>query len=159
MAPICKGSRGSWDPRDLGAKCSECPFAVQGAPVQPVPAEGPKDAQAVLVGEAPNRDEAENGRPFTGPAGQVLDEELLKVGLLRHKLLAINAVACRPQKYDDALMRKAVACCASVFAAQLANVPATAHFLAMGRWAVLALTGQERGVMGGRGFLRPYTRG
>ena len=47
-----------------------------------VPGEGPEDAEVMVVGEAPGRFEDEQGRPFVGRAGQLLDE-LLRGGRLR----------------------------------------------------------------------------
>ena len=39
---------------------------------------GPSDADVVLIGEAPGKDEVLQGRPFVGKAGAILDEILLK---------------------------------------------------------------------------------
>ena len=46
-----------------------------------VPGEGPEDAPVMFVGEGPGKREDEQGRPFVGPAGQLLNQLLLKAGL------------------------------------------------------------------------------
>jgi uracil-DNA glycosylase family protein len=52
---------------------------------------GPR-AQIMLVGEQPGNDEDEQGRPFVGPAGRLMDRLLLKAGIDRKKTYVTNAV-------------------------------------------------------------------
>jgi DNA polymerase len=59
---------------------------------QAVVGEGPTDAGIMLVGEQPGDEEDLKGRPFVGPAGQVLDSILLKAGLNRAELFVTNSV-------------------------------------------------------------------
>jgi DNA polymerase len=54
--------------------------------------EGPEDARVMLVGEQPGDWEDLEGRPFVGPAGQLLDKALAEVGLDRSRLYLTNAV-------------------------------------------------------------------
>jgi len=54
--------------------------------------EGPLDAQIVMVGEQPGDSEDLEGRPFVGPAGQLLDEIMQRVGLPRNLVYVTNAV-------------------------------------------------------------------
>ncbi|MCS7107671.1 MAG: uracil-DNA glycosylase [Acidilobaceae archaeon] len=61
-----------------------------------VPGEGPAWARIVLVGEAPGRQEDEEGRPFVGAAGRLLDSLLREAGLRREELYVTNLVKCRP---------------------------------------------------------------
>ena len=62
-----------------------------------VPGEGPAEAPALmLIGEAPGREEAEQGRPFVGKAGRNLDEFLASVGLKREAIRISNTVKVRP---------------------------------------------------------------
>ena len=61
-----------------------------------VPGEGQLAAKILLVGEAPGRSEDEKGRPFVGAAGRILDEMLVKAGLLRSQVFITNVVKCRP---------------------------------------------------------------
>ena len=59
---------------------------------QGVAGEGPKTARIMLVGEQPGDQEDLQGRPFVGPAGQLLNEALDEAGLDRRRLFLTNAV-------------------------------------------------------------------
>ncbi|GMM94235.1 UdgX family uracil-DNA binding protein [Qipengyuania sp. MTN3-11] len=70
--------------------CRKCPIgeldnhAVMG--------EGPQDAALMIVGEQPGDQEDQVGRPFVGPAGQLLDVHLEKAGIDRQASYVTNAV-------------------------------------------------------------------
>jgi len=70
--------------------CQDC--SLWQAATQVVPGEGPVDASIMLVGEQPGDLEDLNGRPFIGPAGQLLDETLASLGIERQRLYLTNAV-------------------------------------------------------------------
>jgi DNA polymerase len=72
------------------AACRRCPLWKDAT--QPVPGEGPRDARIMIVGEQPGDREDLTGRPFTGPAGQLLDRSLAEAGLDRDGLYVTNAV-------------------------------------------------------------------
>ncbi len=57
---------------------------------------GPSNADIVLVGEAPGRNEDLNGEPFVGAAGKLLDELLSSIGMARNGLYIANVLKCRP---------------------------------------------------------------
>ena len=59
---------------------------------QTVFGEGPADSHLMLVGEQPGDQEDLQGRPFVGPAGQVLDRALEAAGLDRTAIYVTNAV-------------------------------------------------------------------
>jgi DNA polymerase len=59
---------------------------------QAVSGEGPEKAAIMLVGEQPGDEEDLRGRPFVGPAGQVLNEVLATAGIDRSQLFVTNAV-------------------------------------------------------------------
>src|SRR3546814_4254909 len=71
-------------------KCKRCPLYCNAT--QGVAGEGPKAARIMLVGEQPGDQEDLQGRPFVGPAGQVLNEALDEAGLDRRRLFLTNAV-------------------------------------------------------------------
>src|SRR5207237_3012213 len=54
--------------------------------------EGPADARVMLVGEQPGDQEDLAGRPFVGPAGQLLDRALVEAGIDRSQVYVTNAV-------------------------------------------------------------------
>ena len=64
------------------------------APFSPraVPGEGPLGATIALVGEQPGDQEDIAGRPFVGPAGQLLDHALAEAGIERREAYVTNAV-------------------------------------------------------------------
>lgn len=76
--------------RDSAAACRQCPLWEPAT--QTVFGEGPSDAQVMLVGEQPGDSEDLSGRPFVGPAGQLLDRALQELGIERATLYLTNAV-------------------------------------------------------------------
>ena len=60
--------------------------------------EGSLNSRLALVGEAPGKHEVEEGRPFVGNAGKLLDEQLEEAGIDRSKLYVTNVVKVRPTK-------------------------------------------------------------
>ncbi|WP_336336169.1 uracil-DNA glycosylase [Haloarcula brevis] len=62
---------------------------------------GPADADLLFVGEAPGANEDEQGEPFVGRSGDVLDETLREVGLDRGDVRITNCVRCRPPDNRD----------------------------------------------------------
>lgn len=70
--------------------CTACPLYKIGTHM--VFGEGSKSARIMIVGEQPGDTEDLEGKPFRGPAGKVLDRNLIGVGLDRSKLYVTNAV-------------------------------------------------------------------
>jgi uracil-DNA glycosylase len=71
-------------------ECTRCPLYRDAT--QAVPGEGRKDANLMLVGEQPGDKEDLAGKPFVGPAGQVLDRALEAAGIPRTEVFVTNAV-------------------------------------------------------------------
>ncbi len=144
------------DPRKLGAKCDECPFSKNLRPNKPVLGKGPAVPEGVLIGEGPSREDAETGRPFVGSTGRQLDLLLAEAGLVRSRLFLGNATCCHPppQARTKPAFRKAVQACWPALVAQLATFDENTPTFAMGQWAVLSLTGKDKGVLTARGFIR-----
>ncbi|HZY93258.1 MAG TPA: uracil-DNA glycosylase [Candidatus Bathyarchaeia archaeon] len=61
-----------------------------------VPGEGPPDAKIMFVGEGPGQTEDEQGRPFVGATGRLLNQLLESIGLQRSEVFITNIVKCRP---------------------------------------------------------------
>jgi uracil-DNA glycosylase family 4 len=78
-----------------------CGFAICEGALNLVPGEGPEDAEVMVVGEAPGRFEDEQGRPFVGRAGRLLDEVLMEAGLARDAVFITNVVKARPPGNRD----------------------------------------------------------
>jgi DNA polymerase len=66
-----------------------------------VPGEGDPNADVMIVGEAPGASEDEQGRPFVGRAGKLLDELLAEAGLDRERVFITNVVKARPPGNRD----------------------------------------------------------
>ncbi len=58
--------------------------------------EGNPKAKIVFVGEGPGKDEDEQGRPFVGRAGKLLDKIINAMGMKREEVYICNVVKCRP---------------------------------------------------------------
>ncbi|MEX3931649.1 UdgX family uracil-DNA binding protein [Paraburkholderia phymatum] len=70
--------------------CRRC--ALWSKATQAVGGMGPKRAPIMLVGEQPGDYEDQQGTPFVGPAGQLLDDALEEAGVARHDVYVTNAV-------------------------------------------------------------------
>lgn len=64
--------------------------------INAVPGEGKVDSKIMFVGEAPGKSEDEQGRPFVGLAGRVLEQALKNAGISREDVYITNVVKCRP---------------------------------------------------------------
>jgi DNA polymerase len=76
--------------RTAAAECTDCDLYARAT--QTVFGEGPRDAEAMLVGEQPGDQEDIAGAPFVGPAGRVLDDALEAIGVARDEIYVTNAV-------------------------------------------------------------------
>ena len=71
---------------------------------------GNPKAEILLIGEGPGQSEDEQGVPFVGRAGQLLDDMLAMIGLDRTKVYIANTVKCRPPRNRDPLNVEQEAC-------------------------------------------------
>jgi uracil-DNA glycosylase family 4 len=79
--------------------CTRC--ALHAGRTRTVPGEGNPISDVLLVGEGPGAREDATGRPFVGPAGQLLDELLRAIGWTREQVFIANVVKCRPPGNRD----------------------------------------------------------
>ena len=79
---------------DLG-DCTRCRLHAQGRK-QIVFGVGNPEADLMFVGEGPGADEDEQGEPFVGRAGQLLNKMIEAMGLRREQVYIANVVKCRP---------------------------------------------------------------
>src|SRR6478672_1020876 len=79
-----------------------CPDLAAGA-TQLVFADGNPDADIVFIGEAPGKNEDQQGLPFVGAAGKFLNEMLEMIGLKREDIYITNIVKYRPPNNRDPL--------------------------------------------------------
>ena len=64
---------------------------------------GNADADLMFVGEAPGASEDEQGLPFVGRAGKLLDQLLAEIGMQRSEVFVCNTLKCRPPGNRDPL--------------------------------------------------------
>jgi uracil-DNA glycosylase family 4 len=64
---------------------------------------GNADAELMFVGEAPGATEDEQGVPFVGRAGKLLEQLLQEIGLARSEVFICNVLKCRPPGNRDPL--------------------------------------------------------
>ncbi|CAB49606.1 Thermostable uracil-DNA glycosylase [Pyrococcus abyssi GE5] len=88
--------------------CKKCPLWQ--LRTNPVPGDGSYDAKVMFVGEAPGYWEDQQGLPFVGKAGKVLDELLKGIGLNRREVYITNIVKCRPPNNRDPTEEEIKAC-------------------------------------------------
>ena len=88
--------------------CPRCPLAS--TRTHAVPGEGNHLSDVLLVGEGPGAREDATGRPFVGPAGQLLDELLGAIGWERGHVFITNVVKCRPPGNRDPEPDEKAAC-------------------------------------------------
>lgn len=79
---------------DLG-ECTRCQLCRRRTHI--VFGEGDPRARLVFVGEGPGYEEDQSGRPFVGPAGQLLTRIIAAMGLSREAVYICNVVKCRPE--------------------------------------------------------------
>ena len=80
--------------------CTRCPQLAQ-TRTQVVFGAGNADADLMFVGEAPGRDEDEQGLPFVGRSGKLLNTLLEEIGLRREDVFIANTLKCRPPGNRD----------------------------------------------------------
>ncbi len=91
--------------RDI-KNCQGCNLRI----ARRVPGEGALAPHIMFVGEAPGQQEDASGRPFVGPAGELLDSLLGIAGIQRSEVYIANTVKCRPPGNRDPLDDEAAAC-------------------------------------------------
>lgn len=90
------------------AKCTRC--RLHKTALNPVPGEGNPKAGLVCVGEAPGANEDQTGRPFVGPAGNLLNKILAAVDLRREDVFICNVLKHRPPGNRNPLPDEVAAC-------------------------------------------------
>jgi len=80
---------------DIGPNCQRCKLARLGRK-QIVFGTGDPHAELMFIGEGPGADEDEQGLPFVGRAGQLLNNMIAAMGLKREQVYIANIVKCRP---------------------------------------------------------------
>ena len=102
--------------------CTRC--ALHRGRTQAVPGEGNPISDVLFVGEGPGAREDATGRPFVGPAGELLNELLHSIGWGRGDVFIANVVKCRPPGNRDPEPVEIAACAPFLDRQELALDPA-----------------------------------
>lgn len=142
--------------------CTACPLYA--AATQAVPGEGPPGARVLVAGEQPGDVEDQTGRPFTGPAGRLLDRALREAGIDRSQLYVTNAV--KHFKFQQRGKRRIhekpnlaeIAACHPWLEAEIEAVKPRL-LVCLGATAARSVLGRAVKVMAERGRFLPYPGG
>jgi uracil-DNA glycosylase family 4 len=133
--------------------CLRCPLSQGRTTV--VFGEGDPDADLMIIGEGPGRDEDLQGRPFVGRSGKLLDRLLLEeIGLPRSAVYIANVVKCRPPGNRDPAPEE-IAACGPWLEAQIRLI-APRVVLTLGNFSTKLLLGTTDGISITRGKVHPW---
>jgi DNA polymerase len=90
------------------AACTRCELHQSRS--QTVFGTGNRQADVLIIGEAPGQEEDARGEPFVGRAGQLLDAMLLAIGLQREQVYIANILKCRPPQNRDPRAEEIIHC-------------------------------------------------
>ncbi len=112
-------------------------------------ADGNPEARLLIIGEAPGAEEDRQGRPFVGPAGQLLDRMLAAINLDRESVLITNTIYWRPPGNRDPNPAEIAACLP--FVERVIEIMDPAVLVLAGGVAAKALLATSEGIMKLRG--------
>jgi uracil-DNA glycosylase len=122
--------------------CPRCPLARTRTRV--VVGSGNGDADLMFVGEAPGYHEDQQGVPFVGQAGKLLERLLGEIGLDRPSVYIANVLKCRPPGNRDPLPEEIEACEGFLF--QQVGLIRPRVICTLGNFATKLLSGQPYGI-------------
>jgi len=138
---------------DLGENCERCKLHRLGRR-QVVFGVGNPEARLMFVGEAPGRDEDEQGIPFVGRAGQLLTKMIEAMGYSREEVYIANVIKCRPPENRNPQPDEVFACEPFLFRQVEAIKPAV--IVALGTFAAQALLKTQDSISRLRGRIFSY---
>lgn len=119
--------------------------------------DGVEGAPVLLIGEAPGKDEDQEGRPFVGRSGQLLDRMLAQIGLSRRSnVLISNTIYWRPPGNRDPTPGEILACLP--FAERLIELTQPKLLILAGKSAAHTMLNRTDGVLKLRGRKLRYER-
>ncbi|GIU94647.1 MAG: uracil-DNA glycosylase [Gaiellaceae bacterium] len=137
------------------AGCTRC--ALARGRTQVVFGAGNPDADLMFVGEAPGFHEDQQGVPFVGQAGKLLDRLLAGIGLSRADVYIANTLKCRPPGNRDPLPEEIAACEPHLFRQIELIEPKLVATL--GNFATKLLSGRPTGITRVHGQVQEVTLG
>jgi DNA polymerase len=128
--------------------CTRCPLAYAGRR-RIVFADGDPNARLMFVGEGPGAEEDEQGLPFVGKSGQLLNNMIVAMGLTREQVYIANVVKCRPPANRAPEPIEAGTC--TPFLARQMDVVQPEVVVALGATAAMYLLGVKQSLASLRG--------
>jgi DNA polymerase len=143
-----------WDAlRETVRSCTACGLCKQRK--QAVFGVGALDADWLFVGEGPGADEDEQGDPFVGQAGKLLDSMFAAIGIARGREVYIaNVVKCRPPGNRTPLPEESAAC--APYLDRQIELVRPKLIVALGKTAAIRLLGTEASLASLRGKVHRY---
>jgi DNA polymerase len=132
--------------------CTRCRLAESRTHV--VFGAGAPDADVMIIGEGPGQREDEQGLPFVGPSGRLLEQLLGEIGLQRSDVYIGNVVKCRPPSNRDPRQDE-IDECKGYLRAQLTLVDPEV-VLTLGNFSSKLLLRTETGITRLRGHAYPW---
>jgi uracil-DNA glycosylase len=137
------------------ATCTKC--ALSQGRTQVVFGSGSPNAELMFVGEAPGFHEDQQGIPFVGQAGKLLDKLLGGIGMTRADVFVANVLKCRPPGNRDPLPDEISACEPHLFR-QIELIEPTL-VATLGNFATKLLSGKPAGITRVHGSEQEVTLG
>ncbi len=141
--------------KDETLGCTRCPLAS--TRTQVVFGSGDANAELMFVGEAPGYHEDQQGVPFVGQAGQLLEKLLNGIGLTRADVYIANVLKCRPPGNRDPQPEEIEACESHLFR-QIELIRPTL-VATLGNFATKLLSGKPTGITRVHGVPQQVTLG
>jgi DNA polymerase len=132
--------------------CTACELAAGRTHV--VFGDGAANADVMIVGEGPGQREDEQGLPFVGPSGKLLQQLLGEIGLTRPEVYIANVVKCRPPNNRDPRPEE-IEACSDYLRTQLRLVDPMV-VLTLGNFSSKLLLRTETGISRLRGSAYPW---
>jgi len=151
--PAAVAAAGWSELRVMVSECRACGLCAQRK--QAVFGVGAETGPWLFVGEGPGADEDEQGDPFVGQAGRLLDSMLAAIGCKRGREVYIaNVVKCRPPGNRTPTAEEAAACAA--FLDRQIELIGPKVIVALGKTAAIRLLGTEASLASLRGTVHRY---
>ena len=128
--------------REEVERCSSCVLAE--TRTKAVFGEGDPGADLMFVGEAPGYHEDQQGRPFVGQAGKLLEQLLASIGLTREQVYIANVLKSRPPNNRDPRPEEIDACRPYLY--RQIEIIRPKVICTLGNFATKLLTGDPRGI-------------
>ena len=133
-------------------RCQRC--QLHATRIKAVPGVGSLQAQWMFIGEAPGQNEDQQGLPFVGRAGQLLDAMIAALRMQRSDVFIANVIKCRPPANRDPVPEE-IAECEPYLHRQLALVKPKV-IVALGRVSAQALLKTSESLGSLRGKVHQY---